>query len=139
MSDSEDNLQTAIYKLNKIITDYGLTISTDKSKVMAFKGGDPLRSKIVINNKIVEQVNTFNCLGNLVLYEKEKDTDNKITKFLKITGIINNTFKPNKIQKGTRIKMYTTLALPVLLYGSETWTVKSKDKSRLTAAEMRFM
>jgi hypothetical protein len=31
------------------------------------------------------------------------------------------------------------LALPVLLYGSETWTLKSKDKSRLTAAEMRFM
>jgi hypothetical protein len=29
--------------------------------------------------------------------------------------------------------------LPVLLYGSETWTVKSKDKSRLIAAEMRFM
>jgi hypothetical protein len=31
------------------------------------------------------------------------------------------------------------LALPVLIYGSETWTVKSKDKSRLTAAEMRFL
>jgi hypothetical protein len=31
------------------------------------------------------------------------------------------------------------LALPILLYGSETWTVKSKDKSRLTAAEMKFM
>jgi hypothetical protein len=78
-------------------------------------------------------------LGNLVSYEKEKDIDNKITKVLKITGLINNTFKPNKVQKGTQIKLYATLALPVLLYGSETWTVKSKDKSRLTAAEMRFM
>jgi hypothetical protein len=75
----------------------------------------------------------------LVSYEKEKDIDNKITNCLKITGIINSTFKPNKVQKGTRIKLYTTLALPVLLYGSETWTVKSKDKSRLTAAEIRFM
>jgi hypothetical protein len=92
MSNSEDNLQTAIYKLNKIITEYGLTISTDKSKAMAFKGRDPTRSKIVINNKIIEQVNTFNYLGNLVSYEKEKDIGNKITKLLKITGIINNTF-----------------------------------------------
>jgi hypothetical protein len=48
LSDSKDNLQTAIYKLNKIITEYGLTISTDKSKVMAFKGRDPTRSKRVI-------------------------------------------------------------------------------------------
>jgi hypothetical protein len=45
MSDSEDNLQREIYKLNKIITEYGLTLSTDQSKMMAFKG-----SKIVINN-----------------------------------------------------------------------------------------
>jgi hypothetical protein len=35
--------------------------------------------------------------------------------------------------------LYNTLALPVLLCGSETWTVKSKYKSRLTAAEMRFV
>jgi hypothetical protein len=92
----------------------------------------------VINNKIIEHVNTFNYLGNFVSYEKEKGIHNKIAKFLKITGIISNTFKPNKVQKGTRIKLYNTLALPILLYGSETWTVKSKDKSRLTAAEMKF-
>jgi hypothetical protein len=50
-----------------------------------------------------------------------------------------DTFKPNEVQKGTRIKLYTTLALAILLYGSKNWTVKSKDKSRLTASEMRFM
>jgi hypothetical protein len=76
---------------------------------MEFKGRDPKVSKIVINNKIIEQVNTFNYLGNLVPYEKEKDTDNKITKFLKIAGLTNNTFKPNKVQKGTRIKLYRLL------------------------------
>jgi hypothetical protein len=41
----------AIYKLNKIITEYDLTISTDKRKVMAFKGRNPTGSKIVINYK----------------------------------------------------------------------------------------
>jgi hypothetical protein len=35
--------------------------------------------------------------------------------------------------------LYTTLALPVLLYGSEIWTVKWKHKSRLTAQEIRYM
>jgi phosphohistidine swiveling domain-containing protein len=50
---TDDNLQPAIYKLNKIINEYGLTVSTDKSQVMAFKGRDQTRSKIVINNKII--------------------------------------------------------------------------------------
>ena len=35
-------------------------------KAMAFKGGDPIRTKIVIDNKIIEQVNSFNYLGNTV-------------------------------------------------------------------------
>jgi hypothetical protein len=42
-------------------------------------------------------------------------------------------------QRGSRIKLYNALALPILLHGSKSWTVKSKDKSRVTAAEMKFM
>jgi hypothetical protein len=44
-----------------------------------------------------------------------------------------------KTLKKTRIKLYNTLALPVLLYGSETWTVKARDAKRITAAEMKYM
>jgi hypothetical protein len=58
---------------------------------------------------------------------------------LKITGIINNAFRPQKTLKKTRIKLYNTLPLPVLLYGSETWTIKARDARRITAAEMKYM
>ena len=57
---------------------------------MAFKGRDPVRTKIVIDNKIIEQVNMFNYLGNMISYEKEMDTDKKLHNYLKITGILNN-------------------------------------------------
>jgi hypothetical protein len=36
-----------------------------------------------------------------------------------------------------RINLYNTLTLPVLLYGSENWTVKASDARRITAAEMK--
>jgi len=48
------------------------------------------------------------------------DTDNKLHNYLKITGILNNVFRPPKNPKKIRIKLYNTLALPVLLYGCET-------------------
>jgi len=48
-------------------------------------------------------------------------------------------FRPQKTLKKTRIKLHNTLALPVLLYGSETWTVKASDAGRITAAEMKYM
>ena len=96
IANTEDNLQKAAYKLNQIITEYGLTISVQKTKSMAFKGRDPLRTKIVIDNKIIEKVNSFNYLGNMISYEKEMDIDNKLHNYLKITGIINNVFRPQK-------------------------------------------
>ena len=67
------------------------------------------------------------------------DIDNKINNFLKIPGILNNVFRPQKPLKKTRIKPDNTLALPVLLYGSETWTIKASDARRMTAAEMIYM
>ena len=41
--------------------------------------------------------------------------------------------------KKTTIKLHNTLALPVLLYGSEIWTVKARGGRRITAAEMKYM
>jgi hypothetical protein len=48
-----------------------------ETESMAFKGRDPFRSKTVISNKIIEKVNSFNCVANLICYEKEMNTDNK--------------------------------------------------------------
>jgi transcription initiation factor TFIIIB Brf1 subunit/transcription initiation factor TFIIB len=66
IADKEDNLQRAAHKLNEVITKYGLTISVQKTKSMAFRRRDAVRTKIVIDNKIIEQVNSFNYLGNLM-------------------------------------------------------------------------
>jgi len=45
---------------------------------VTFKGRDAVSSKIVIDNKIIEQINSFNNLENLISYEKEVDIDNKL-------------------------------------------------------------
>ena len=65
---------------------------------MAFKGQDPVTSVIVIliDNKITEQVNSFNYLGNLISYEKEEDIDSKLNSQLQITGMMNNMFRAQK-------------------------------------------
>jgi len=55
---------------------------------------------------------------------------NKLNNVLKITGNLNNVFRPQKTLKKTRIKLHNTLALPVLLYGSETWTIKAKWRQK---------
>jgi hypothetical protein len=83
--------------------------SSIRTKPMAFKGRDPVRNEIVID-KIIEQVKSFNYLGNMISYERELDIDNKLNNYLKITGILNNVFIPQKTLKKTRIKSQYTSA-----------------------------
>jgi hypothetical protein len=44
-------------------------------------------------------------------------------------------FRPKK----NGIKLYNTLALPTLLYGSENWTIKARDATRVTTVDMKYM
>jgi hypothetical protein len=117
---SESDLQHSVHNLNKIAAKYFLEINIEKNKVMAFKGREPVRSKICINNETLEQVNTVSYLGYYLSYEEGKDLNMKITNFLKITGIINHIFTPNLVSKYTRIKIYKILARPTLAYSSES-------------------
>jgi hypothetical protein len=54
-------------------------------------------------------------------------------------GIINQIFKPSLVQKHTRIKIYKTIARPILTYGSEAWTICKIDRTRITANKMKFL
>jgi len=55
MADSEDALQISVHKLEMITSKYGLKVSTSKMKIVAFKGRDPMKSKILVNDNIIEK------------------------------------------------------------------------------------
>jgi hypothetical protein len=69
----------------------------------------------------------------------ELDLPGKFSKYSKTMVIINNVLKPSLLQKRTLIRIYKTLARPLLCYGSEAWTIRKCDESRITACEMKFM
>jgi hypothetical protein len=60
---TEDELQRAAYTLNNIAIKYSLKMSVNKTKAMAMKGKTNARTKIMINNNIIEQVSSFNYSG----------------------------------------------------------------------------
>jgi len=79
---------------------------------MEFLGQDPVRCKIVAINKCLQQGKNFKYLGCEISYENGKDTQQKLSKFAQILGILHNTFKPTLIQKFSVIKVYNALAVP---------------------------
>ena len=43
------------------------------------------------------------------------------------------------IQKNLKIKIYTIIILPVVLYGCETWSLTLKEERRLKVSENRVL
>ncbi|KAJ4425680.1 hypothetical protein ANN_27876 [Periplaneta americana] len=101
--------------------------------LMYWGNGTKIGSVLILQKKAI-----INLCYNLS-YITDEDMSNKTSKFIKITGVINSVFKSSHVQKHTRLKVYKTLARPVLTYGSEAWTIRKANDQRLTTAEMRFM
>ena len=118
ISDTEDNLQKAVYLLYNISKEYNLETATKKTKVFGFVGTDHLRTKIIINDETLQQVSQFAYLGCSIYDQFSNDVEFKLAKFLKLIGTIKRIiFK--RMRTETILKIYNTLVLPTFLYGSE--------------------
>lgn len=135
---TEDQLQRASLQLYNTMATYNLLISNTKTKVMAFIGKQPIRSKIIINNAAIEQVSHFNYLGCEVSYNKDNDVIQKLYKFQYMCGTISRTLK-NKTRVDTQLKFYKTMAVPMLMYGSENWALNRSDVRKVETSEMKFL
>jgi hypothetical protein len=125
---SEDDLQYSVHNLNKIASEFSMEINAEKTRVMAFRGMEPIRSKICINNKTLKQQNTFNYLVYNISYEGEKDMNIKSANFVKVLRIMKQIFKLSLVSRHTTIRSYNTLVRPALSYGSEALTIRTHEK-----------
>ena len=80
----------------------------------------------------------FNYLGCNISYRERKEVNNKVNKFQRMCGTISRTLQ-EKIQLSTQNKFYKVMAVPVLMYGNENWSLNQSDKRKIEAAEMRFL
>lgn len=131
LGEGEDKLQLLLYKFVKLAEGCDYKISTSKTKIMAFWGSDPIRSKIVILNKVLEQVSQFNYLGCDVSFLGNLDLVRKINRFQQICRTLIRSLE-NKTRIDTLMKFYKVMALPTLLCSSESWTMPSREMQHIS-------
>jgi len=84
ISDTEDNLQKALYLLYNMSKEYNLEIATEKTKVFSFIGTDHLRTKIITNDETPEQISQITSLSFSMSYQFSSDVEFKLAKFFTI-------------------------------------------------------
>jgi hypothetical protein len=91
----------------------------------------------VIDNKTVEQESSFKYLGFNVSYCLKEDINIKLNKFQIMCGTVRRTLR-QKTSQNTQLKFYKIIAVPMLTYASENWTINRSDKKQIESAEMKF-
>src|SRR5215510_3849187 len=116
---------------------YGMRINVRKTKAMVIAKNGDQKVDIEIGQHKVEQVKHFKYLGSVMT------EDGRCIKEIKSRiGLGKQAFEKrkkilcSKMCMSLRVRLVKTLVWSVLLYGSETWTIRKEERKRLEAFEM---
>lgn len=143
MSETPEGLQKSLNILNNFCISWKLDINKQKSKIMVFNSnGKSFTNQFKIENETLETVKSycylgivFNYTGNLNLCKSMlKEKGRKAWFKIKKTFSLDNSCCVLE-------KLFDTLVVPILLYGSEVWGISNnyKDSSPYESLHLKFM
>src|ERR1043165_3392699 len=101
------------------------------------RGAEEIEVKITINGEEVEQVKSFCYLGSVITTDARCHKDIKRRIALGKEAFTNRgELMRGGLSKNLKKRLVKTLVWSVVLYGSETWTIRKEDIKRLEAWEM---
>ena len=136
LAESNKDLQALVTAVYTNSSDMGLNINIGKTEVQVLSKKD-ITMDIRINNTPLKQVDDFIYLGGKISSRGScNDGKYRIWKALGALQNLNDIWKSKDIFTSTKIQLYKTLILSLLMYGSETWTLRKEDENRLLVFEM---
>ena len=142
IAESEKSLQKLLDAVQKECENFEMQINVQKTEVMVFsKKKQPPKIKVSLNGEILKQVNQFKYLGSIMTSDAKSTVDIKCriavakNAFIEMKAILTNLKMPFQLRYRI-LKCYIT---PILLYGSENWTLNKTDIRKIKAAEMWFL
>ena len=145
MCRTAEQLQAAVLATDIAFTQWGLTISVPKTKVLTLGRNGPDASALDIRcqGQTLEVVDQFKYLGSMVANDGSIDAE--IANRVKLAGHAFHSLKQAKVWADKRIatplklKVYATLVLSILLYACETWAALPEHVQRLEVFHMRCL
>ena len=135
LAESLEALVTALEALHEEAKPLGLKVSWTKTKVQEFGDllGDDIQSVRACGENI-EILDSFTYLGSVV--HNDGGSGWEVTRRLGLAyGVMDSLnrsiWRSRYLTRRTKTRLFRALVLPVLLYGSETWTLTSALKARL--------
>ena len=141
---SRADMEQAVEVLLRVTSQWGLTVSVPKTKLMVV--GEGLQeddvTPISTDSGVIDVVSDFKYLGALVSSSGgiEGEARERIGHSSRVFGMLRKAvFQDSDLSVSSKMLVYMSVVLGVLLYGSETWAIKSRTMHKLEAFHNRCM
>src|SRR6218665_3562197 len=140
VAEDDGQLQELTDEVHSSSQRFGLKINVEKTKTMT-KGKQQRTVEIKIEGETLEQVTEFIYLGGVITEDGRctKDIKRSFGLASAMFGTMNKVWRSNNITTATKVKLYGTLVIPVMMYGSECWCLRKEDERRILLAEMSWL
>ena len=92
---------------------------------------------VAVNNEFLEEVEDFKYLGSYVASTTKDIQVRKALAWKALEAL--DVFWKSDMSKKVKIKIFRTAVEPVLLYGSETWSLKVSDSRTIDGVYTRML
>jgi hypothetical protein len=121
----------------------GLEENAEKTKyiVMSRNQNAGHNHNIKMDNKSFERVEEFIYLGATLTNRNSihEEIKNRLKLVNACYHLVQNLLSSRLLSKNTKIRVYRTMILPVVLYGCETWSLTLREEQRLRVFKSRVL
>jgi hypothetical protein len=113
----------------------GLEVNAEKTKYMV------MSHNLKIDSKSMERVEEFKYLGTTLTNRNSihEEIKSRLKSGNACYHSTQNRLSSRFLSKNTKIRVYRTVVLPVVLYGCETWSLTLREEQRLRMFENRVL
>ena len=131
MAESKEELKSLLMKVKDESEKAGLKLIVQKTKIMAYGhitswqiDGETVRDFIFLGSKITAEGNSSHEIKRHLLLGRKAVTN------------LDSILKSTDITLMTKIQIVKAMVFPVVMYVSESWTIKKAEHQRIDAFEL---
>lgn len=133
-------LTQVLETMDRVCEQWGMRISTDKTKILMTHRSERASSDpITLRHTHLETVSKGKYLGSWFTADGclEPELQSRIASANVAVARLQTIWRSRAIGRKTKIRLYRTLVLTILLYGAESWPVTQSQVDRLEAFHQR--
>ena len=140
VTESRSEMQHMVKVLDKVCERWGIWHYYNSLPVSEQQETE--HPSIILQYQALEKVESFPYLGSETGQSTmvEKEVAMRVKKGSTVYQILRcKIFRSQILSKSTKVLVFRTMVMPILLYGTETWPVMQKDIRKLTFFQMRCL